>query len=60
MTDDEHKVCDLELKIAVLQQKSADDDKALVVAKAATSALWAATVALLIGLINMAIALLRK
>lgn len=59
MNDDEHKICALEKQVAVLDQKSKDDDKALVLAKSVSSALWAAIIALLIGLINIGIALLK-
>lgn len=53
MTPEEGKICELERHIAVLNQKSTDDDKALVLAKTASSALWTATIALILGLANL-------
>ena len=56
MTDDEHKICALETEIAVLKQKSDDDDKALSLARdinsaqlLAASAHWRSNVALLLS-----------
>jgi hypothetical protein len=55
MTEDEHKVCDLEMQIAVLKQKSEDDDKALTLARdinsaqlVAASAHWRSNMALIL------------
>ena len=58
-SDDVHSICALDKSIAVLKQKSVDDDKALIIAKDVASARWTAIIAILIGLINLAIAFLR-
>jgi hypothetical protein len=38
MTDDEKKICELEKQLAILEQKSKDDDKALTLARDINSA----------------------
>jgi hypothetical protein len=57
VTPEEHRVCNLEQQIAVLKQKSEDDDKALILAKAVSSALWTAGIALILGLASLLIQL---
>lgn len=53
MTEDTtHHVCELERKVAVLEQKSKDDDRALILAKEVSSARWTAIIALFVALIN--------
>jgi hypothetical protein len=55
-----HDMCQLKLELAVQKQKSDDEQKALVLAKDVASAKWASITAILIGLANLAIMLLRK
>lgn len=60
MTDDEHKVCDLEKQIAVLTQRAADAATALVLAREVSSARWASAIAVLISLVGLAISFFKK
>lgn len=55
-----HDMCQLKLELAVQRQKSDDEQKALVLAKDVSSAKWASITAILIGLVNLTIMLLRK
>lgn len=50
---DEHQLCHLEKEIVRLQTKSEADDKALVLAKSATNAIWMAVLAIVLALINL-------
>jgi hypothetical protein len=58
-SDDIHALCALDKSVAVLKQKSIDDDKALIIAKDVASARWTAIIAVLVGLINFVIMLLK-
>jgi hypothetical protein len=58
--ENERKICDLEITVAKLKQKSDDDDKALVLAKDVAAARWTAVIALLLALINLAVQFMRR
>jgi hypothetical protein len=60
MTDDEHKVCDLEKQVAVLKQQALDAATALVLARDVSSARWASGIAVIFSLIGLLISLLRR
>lgn len=57
--NDEHKICELELQLAVLRQKSTDDDKALLLAERVNTARWIGYIAIFGVVANFILTILK-
>jgi hypothetical protein len=53
MNDEDHRICELEKEIAVLKAQKADSDRV-------AHAFWAAIVAILLALVELAVTLLQR
>jgi hypothetical protein len=60
VTEDAHRVCELEKNVAVLKQKAEDAAVALVLARDLAAARWASIVAVIVSLIGLAVSLMKK
>jgi hypothetical protein len=59
MSEDDHKVCELQKHVAVLEQKAADAAIALVLARDVATARWTSIIAIVISLLGIAVSLIK-